>query len=168
MRPHAFTLVESVLAITLTMILSAAALAGLRGVQSWRAAAAVRRIQADVLYARQAAVLSGRRTLCVFDLAKMTYELQQESSPRSGSFVATVIDHPLTSEPWRVALGDLSSGLGVSFAPILNPSAFGFDAAGMPVTSAGSVLGSDLVMTFTNRATLTLRAGSGLSEVTWP
>lgn len=168
MRKRAFTLVESVLAITLTMILSAAALAGLRGVQSWRAAAAVRRVQADVLYARQAALLSGRRTLCVFDLAKMTYEVQQEASPRTGALVATVLDHPLTSEPWRVALGDLSGGLGVSLAPVLSPSAFGFDATGMPVTSAGSALGSDLVMTFTNRATTTLRAGSGLCEVTWP
>ncbi len=168
MGRRGFTLVESVLAIAISAILTAAALGGLRGVQTWRGAAAVRRVQSDLLSARQMAMLSTRRTLCVFDLAKMTYEVQQESSPGRGAIVATVIDHPLTSEPWRVTLGDLAAGLGVRFNPVLSPATFGFDAAGLPENTAGSVLAKDLVLTFTSGATLKLRAGSGLCEVNWP
>jgi prepilin-type N-terminal cleavage/methylation domain-containing protein len=168
MPRRSFTLVESVLVLAISAILTAAALGGLQGVQSWRAAAAVRSVQNDVLSARQMALLSTRRTLCVFDLAQMNYEVQQESAPGSGAIVAAVIDHPLTREPWRVTLSDLAGGLGVSFNPVLSPTTFGFDAVGLPVTGAGSALGSDLVLTFTTGATLTLRAGSGLCEVTWP
>jgi Tfp pilus assembly protein FimT len=163
-----FTLVESVLVILLTLILTSVALGGLRGVQSWRAAAAVRRVQADLLYARNAALTSGRRTLCVFDLARMTYEIQQESSPGSGAVAATPLEHPVTGAAWSVALSDLAAGLQVRFAPALNPATFGFDAAGLPMRSTGGALGSDLVMTFGGVGTLTIRAGSGLCEVTWP
>jgi prepilin-type N-terminal cleavage/methylation domain-containing protein len=168
MRRRSFTLVESMLAIAIAAILTAAALSGLRGVQSWRGAAAARRVQSDLLCARQTAMLSTRRTLCVFDLGAMTYEVQQESTPGSGAIVATVMDDPLTSAPWRVNLSGLATNLGVSFNPTLNPATFGFDAAGLPVTGAGSALGSDLVLTLTSGATLTVRAGSGLCEVTWP
>lgn len=168
MRRPAFTLVESVLAITLTMILTAAAIGGLRGVQSWRASTAVRRVQSDLLFARQAALLSGRRTLCVFDLQNKSYEVQQEATPRTGALVASVIEHPLAGVAWRVRLGDLAAGLGVSLSPSLSPSAVGFNATGSPVNSSGTLLASDVVLTFTSGAKLTVRAGSGLCEVAWP
>ena len=156
------------MAITLTMILAAMAIGELTGVASWKAAAAVRRVQSDLRYARQAALLSGRRTLCVFDLANASYDLQQEAAPGTGSITALALDHPLTGSPWQVALPDLSPGLGVSFTPTMNPASIGFDAAGRPVTSAGAALTRDLVLEFTTGARLTVRYRSGLCEVTWP
>ena len=167
MTRRSFTLAELVAAIAVSAFLTGAAMSGLRGVQTWRGAAAVRRVHSDLMCARQTAMLSTRRTLCVFNLGNITYELQQESSPGSGAIVATVIDHPLTDEPWRVSLRDLAAGLGVSFSPALSPATFGFDTSGLPVNAAGSALASDLVLTFTTGATVTVRAGSGLCEVNW-
>jgi prepilin-type N-terminal cleavage/methylation domain-containing protein len=160
-----FTLTELVMVIVLTLILAAASIAGLQGIGTWRSAAAVRRVQADVFYARNLALLSSRRTLCVFHTGSDTYEVQQEASPASGSISAAVIDHPLTGEPWQVALPDLCAGLGISSAP--TPT-FGFGIDGCPVSMSGSRISSDIDVTFNTGATLTVIAGSGLSEVSWP
>ena len=168
MRPRAFTLVESVLVIVLTLLLTAAAIGGLRGTQTWRASAAVSRVQSDLLYARSAALLSGRRTLCVFNTSQGTYELQQEASPASGAIAGVVLEHPVTGAAWRVTLGDLATGLALSFAPALNPTEIGFDATGMPISRAGSPLANDIAMRLGSAGTVTLRAGSGLCEVSWP
>jgi Tfp pilus assembly protein FimT len=167
LRP-AFTLIEAVLAIILTLILVTVAIGELSGVASWKAAAAVRRVQSDLLYARQAALISGRRTLCVFDLATACCDLKQEAAPGTGAITAVAINHPLTGAPWHVVLADLAPGLGVSFSPAMNPASIGFDGAGRPVTSAGAGLTSDLVLQFTSGARLMLRYRSGLCEVSWP
>jgi hypothetical protein len=151
--------------IVITLILTAASIAGLQGIGSWRAAAAVQRVQADVLYARNQALLSARRTLCVFNPDSHSYEIQQEAAPASGAISATVIDHPMTDDPWQVALQDLSGSLTISSAPT---ATFGFGPDGIPVDSAGAQIGSDIAVTFSNGATLTVFAGSGLSEVSWP
>lgn len=168
MRSRGFTLVESIMVIVLTMILATVALAGLRGTQTWRASAAVGRVQSDLLYARSAALLAGRRTLCVVDTVQNVYTLQQEASPATGAIVGVVLDHPVTGTPWRVALGDLATGLTISFSPALNPTEIGFDATGMPINRAGTPLANDIAMRLGSTGTVTLRAGSGLCEVSWP
>lgn len=165
MPKRGFTLTELVLVIVLTLILTSVAIRGLSGLSSWRAAASVRRVQADVLFARNQALLSSRRTLCAFDLGNQTYEIQQESTPASGPITATVIDHPLTDEPWQVALADLSGQMGISSAP--TPT-FGFGPDGVPVETSGARVSDDISVVFSNGATLTVLAGSGLSEVSWP
>ncbi|MEW6252977.1 MAG: hypothetical protein AB1716_20255 [Planctomycetota bacterium] len=162
------TLVELVLVITLTLVLSAAAIGGLRGVQSWRTSAAVRRVQADLDYARSLALLSGRRTLCRFDLAASSYELQQEPQPASGVIQGSPLVHPLDGRAWQVALDDLAAELTVTLQPVLTASAIGYGTDGLPVDANGTAVGQDVRLTFSNGAVLTLRSGSGLSEVTWP
>ena len=164
-RRRGFTLVEMVMVIVLTLILTSVSIKGLHGISTWRSSAAVQRVQADVLHARNQALLSARRTLCIFDLDSQTYEIQQEPTPASGSISAVLVDHPLTSEPWRVALQDLSGSLSISSAPT---ATFGFDTDGMLVAASGTRLSSDVDVTFNNGATLTVFAGSGLSEVNWP
>lgn len=164
-RARGFTIVEMVMVIVLALILTAASIKGLQGIGAWRSAAAVQRVQADVLHARNRALLSARRTLCVFDTGSHAYEIQQEAAPASGAISATLIDHPLTDEPWQVTLQSLSGNLSISSAP--TPT-FGFGADGIPVESSGTRFGSDIAVTFSNGATLTVFAGSGLSEVSWP
>lgn len=168
MRHRAFTLVELVLVVSLTLILSAGALAGLRGAQEWRSAAAVRRLQADFTYARNAALLSGRRTLCVFDAANGTYEIQQEAGAGQGRITGATLTHPATGQPWRVALASLATGLQIDVSPATNRVSFGFDGTGMPVDRNGAALARDLTLTCTPGGVITLRAGSGLCEVSWP
>jgi Tfp pilus assembly protein FimT len=162
---RAMTLMELVVVIVLTLILSATAIHGFSGLGEWRATAAVRRVHADVLHARQEALLSGRRTVCVFNPATDTYEIRQESSPGVGSISASVIDHPLTDAPWQVELSKMGGGVGISSAP--TPT-FGFGSDGTPIDTSGARIKRDIGVTFSSGAKLIVRAGSGLSEVTWP
>jgi len=162
---RSFTLVEMVLVIMLTLILTSLSIKGLRGVSAWRSASAIQRVQADILHARNQALLSGRRTVCILDLDSHTYEIQQETTPASGPISAAPIEHPLSREPWRVALQELSGGLRISAAP--TPT-FGFGVDGMLVGTSGAHLSGDINVTFSNGATLTVLAGSGLPEVDWP
>ena len=164
---RAFTLVEAVLTITIALLLTGGAIGGLAGVQTWLGLSAVRRFQADMLYAHNAALLSNRRVMCVVS-AGTSYQLQQEATPGTGTVVSTVLQHPLTGQPWQVALGDLASGLSVTLQPTLTPAEFGFGADGRLIAHSGSVLTSDLVLTFSNQAVATLRTVSGLCEVQWP
>ena len=147
MQTRGFTLVEAVMVIVLTTILTAAAIGGLRGTQTWRASAAIRRVQSDLLYARSAALLSGRRTLWVFDANQNSYELQQEASQATGAIAGVALENPVTGTTWHVALNDLATGLTISFSPALNPAEIGFDNAGMPVNRAGAALTTDITMT---------------------
>jgi prepilin-type N-terminal cleavage/methylation domain-containing protein len=162
-RQAGFTLVELVLVIVLTLVLTAASIKGINGVGEWRAAAAVRRVNADITYARNQALLSGRRTLWVLDTGDQTYEIRQEAAPASGAITAASIDHPLTDESWVVTIQDLSSGLAASS----DDPVFGFGSDGTVINSSGSRLTDDVVVTFDNGATITVTAGSGLSQVSW-
>jgi Tfp pilus assembly protein FimT len=172
MRRRAFTLVESIMVIVITMILTAASFAGLRGVQTWRATAAVRRVQSDLLYARSAAMLSGRRTLCVFDTSQNRYTLQQEANPPpAGSPVAIVgvtLEHPVTGSTWQVALNDLANGLTMTFPSGFTPTEIGFDVSGLMCRRMGSTMGKDVTLTLGSAGTVTVRGSSGLSEVSYP
>ncbi len=167
-RRSGFTLVELVLVISLTLVLTAGAISGLRGVDTWRASSAVRRVQTDLQYARDLAVLSARRTLCVFDLDSMTYEIRQEPTPGGGAISGNVLAHPLTEQPWEVAVSGLSGGLRITSVSTVDPPTFGFGADGRPLDPAGTALRKDVGIRFSNGAALSVRAGSGLCEVRWP
>ena len=161
---HGFTLVELVLVISLTMILASAALGGLRNMTRWRMSAAVGRVQSDLLYARDLAMLSARRTWCEFDLRGQAYELGQEPAPASGAIASKPIAHPLTGDTWRVTLAELADGLTVAS----DDPEFGFAADGVPVDASGRWLGSSgAEVRFSNGATLTVAGGTGLPEVQW-
>ena len=104
-----FTLVELVMVIVLTLILTSVSIKGLQGITAWRSAAAVQRVQADVLYARNQALLSTRRTVCVFDPSSHTYEIQQEAAPGSGGrkpFLRVARPQCRTVEKIRIAAAE--------------------------------------------------------------
>lgn len=176
---RAVTLVELTLVIALTLILSAVAIGGLRGLRTWRAAAAVRRVQADLTFARNQALLSGRRTWCVFDLNSQSYELRQESqpgrdSPRTAAQSWPLLEHPATGRPWRVGIAELASDLRVSAIAGVDDAQFGFGPDGLPMQTSGAAVRSDIELTFVGGSTaapvasLAVRAGSGRVEALWP
>ena len=167
-RVRGVTLVELVLTISITLILSSVAIGGLVGVQSWRAASAVRRIHADLSYARASAMLSTRRTLCAFDLSKHSYELRQEPQPATGTINGKLMRRPLDDQPWRVKLADLGGDVRLVDLPGSKKNAFGFGADGLPVQASGKLLGKDIRIRFTSGAEIVVRTGSGLCELVWP
>ncbi len=165
---RAFTIVELVLVITVSVILSAVAIGGLLGYDSWRSAAAVKRIQADLLYARQLAMQSQRRTLCVFDTGAQTYALQQEATPGSGAVTGASLTHPLTEANWSVAMSGLSASLTVSSVSGASGNTFGFDANGMPIESTGAAVSGDVDVTFSDGVKLRVAQHTGIAEIIRP
>lgn len=166
-RARAVTLVELVVTMAIALILAGAAIGGIVGVKTWRATAAVRRVQADLTYARARAMLTGRRTLCSFDAAKQEYVLRQEPQPATGRISGPPMIHPQDHRPWRVRLADLGS-VRVKLPGTLNSGGLGFATDGRPVTRLGKPLAKDVRLTFSNGARLIVRAGSGLCETVWP
>jgi Tfp pilus assembly protein FimT len=164
---RALTLVELVMVITLTMILTAAALAGLRGVQTWRASATVRRVQADVDYARNLALASGRRTLCRLNAGGTQYEIQQEPTAGTGTVNAVTLTHPFTDQAWLVVLNNLAIGEQIVLTPTLSPPTFGFAPTGLVIRADGTTLTGEVQLTFRSGAVLAVACGSGLTEVRW-
>lgn len=167
-RARALTLVELVVTISVAGILIAASIGGLMGVQTWRAASAVRKIQADLSYARARAMLSERRTLCTFNTGAQRYELAQEPQPATGTIKAQIMPRPLDDEPWRVRLANLGGGIELKGLSGLNNGELGFAADGCPVGASGKPIGKDARIRFSSGAQIVVRAKSGLSEIIWP
>ena len=108
-RRRGFTLVELVLVAVMAAMLAALAVGGLAGIRKWQNINAVRRVQADLLYARAAAQATLRRTLWRFDAGRQAYELLQEPLPASGAIQQNPMTDPSTGVDWVVALNSLSA-----------------------------------------------------------
>lgn len=167
-RAHGVTLVELVLVIVLTLILASAAIGGLKGVQTWRAAAAIRRIQADLTYTRNLAMISSRRTLCVFDSSGDSYEIRQEAVPSQGPISGSPVLHPLTGQPWSVALAELGGAVGINTVTGVSNESLGFGGDGMPLDALGQPAAGNVTVELSNGADIVVYRGSGLSEAVWP
>lgn len=165
-RARGVTLVELVVTLTIALILLSAAVGGLVGVQTWRATSAVRRVHADLSYARARAMLSERRTLCTFDLGAQDYTLAQEPQPATGEIKAQPLPHPLYGTDWQVRLADL--GGGVRVAGISGANVLGFGVDGQPVRISGQPIAQDVRIRFSTGAEIRMYGGSGLCEVVWP
>jgi len=167
-RSCGLTLTETLLAVVLTVILAAVAVAGLTGVRTWREAHAVRRVQNDLAAARQRALWTGRRTLVVLDVDNNRYEVYQEATPGDGQIDGTLLTHPATGEDWIVPLAQLAGSLQFEAPDPGTPDRVGFDTFGLPVSEDGQALTQDVQWNLNNGASLWIRAGSGVCEATWP
>ena len=165
---RAITLVELVVTISLTLILAAVSVGGLVGVQTWRAASAVRRVHADLSYARARAMLSSCRTLCTIDTGSQSYELRQEAQPGTGKIDGQLLTHPLREADWRVSLADLGGGLTMDKVQGLKGGALGFGAEGLPLQASGQVITKDVHIRFSTGARIVVHGGSGFCELCWP
>ncbi|MGD8451488.1 MAG: type II secretion system protein [Phycisphaerae bacterium] len=165
---RALTMVELVLTMSIALVLATVAISGLVGVQSWRASTAVRRIGADLAYARATAMLSSCRTLCTFDVAGQQYTLEQEPQPASGKIAAKPLTHPLSDAPWQVSITDLGGGTHLDDVSGLAGSALGFGADGCPLQPDGKPLTKDARLRFAGGVEIVVRGGSGVSEIIWP
>ena len=170
MRSHrGVTMVELVMVISISMILAAVSIVGFQGVQSWRAASAVKRLRADFRHARNLAMLSSRRTaLVIVDEAAMTYELRQEAAPSAGSRSLSVLTHPVTGQDWSVTLGGIAAGLSLQSNNGPSDGVIGFDADGMPIDSGGALWGGDIDLLFSTGAAIHVAWRTGIAEVIWP
>ncbi|MBN2445852.1 MAG: prepilin-type N-terminal cleavage/methylation domain-containing protein [Phycisphaerae bacterium] len=162
------SLVELVVTISITLILASVSIGTFVGVNAWRESTAIRRVHADLSFARARAMLSGCRTLCEFDLGKQAYELSREPQPGTGKLSTKPLKHPQDGLTWRVNLADLASGVRIKGLSGIGGNAIGFGADGLPIASNGKTLGNDIEIRFNTGAQITLAADSGLCEIVWP
>lgn len=165
-RTRGLTLVELVVTMCITLILASAAIGGLLGVQSWRAARAAARLAADLSYARAYAMLTERRTLCTFDLPAQSYRLDAEPSPSTGALIVQPMRHPLTGENWEVQLAELG-GLRITDLEAVDDGALGFGPDGLPLRASGSPIKKDVRISLSNGAQILVFGGSGVCQILW-
>ena len=168
MKRRGLTLVELVVTMSIAVVLGTVAIGGMVGVGAWRASSAVRRVQSDLSYARAKAMLTHCRTACVFDSGNGSYQVQAESQPRSGALATSVLAHPLYDTDWEVVLADLGGGVSISSISGISNGMLGFDSNGLPVSSSGSAVSSDVSITFSTGARIVVYANSGMCEIEWP
>ncbi len=164
-RRRAFTLAELVLVIVLTAILSAGALGALRGLGTWRDAAALKRLVSDIRHARGLAMYTGRRTMVVFDLTAQSWRIEQEAQPASGAFSGRTITNPQTFEPWVVRLGDIASRLRIASLSNMPRGRIGFGPDGLPIDASGNLPQRSAIVTLSSGQQVMIYSGSGLCEV---
>ncbi len=162
---RAFTLAELVLVIVLTAILSAGALGALRGLGTWRDAAALKRLVGDIRHARGLAVFTGRRTMVVFDLAGQSWRIEQEAQPSSGTFSGSTITNPQTFQPWVVRLTDIASRLRIASLSHMTRGRIGFGPDGLPIDPSGNTPRRSAIVTLSDGQQVVIYSGSGLCEV---
>lgn len=163
---RAFTLVELMLVIAMTAIVAGMAAGGLKSVRSAQKSNAVRRVQADLTYARDRAMSTGCRTQWALVKAAQAYELRAESAPASGTISAKVIKLP-SGAAWHVALRDLAAGLSVSKLTAANSNAVFFAAAGNLINKSGKPAG-DATVKFNSGAIIAISSTTGAAAVHWP
>ncbi len=168
MKRAALTLVELVLTMSLTLILASVAIGALVGVQTWRQTAGVRRIAADIAYARAEAMLSGRRTMCRFNLGMQEYTLLQEAQPATGKIDGAVMNHPGDETPWQIRASELGSDLSLHALHGVDGRTFGFATTGLPVNENGHPLRQDVRLDLSNGVQVVVRGETGVCEVIWP
>lgn len=167
-RCRGFTLVELVVTVSMMAVLSAAAVGGLMGLQTWRATSAVQRVHEDITYARATAMLTGRRTLIDFRGGRQFYQIRQEAKPHTGPIDAELIARPIDGAPWIVNLAELGGGVSLIDAGGSGAYTIGFDAGGLPVKAGGAAVTTDTHIRFDHGAEIVVYAATGVSEVVWP
>lgn len=163
MRPRAFTLVELLAVLLCAAILAATAAPALSGLGSARCAAAARRVQTDLAWARQRAMSSGATHWVAFSTAAQTWTVRAEDPAAPGKAGALTVTDPATGSPTlaRLNLGEFA-GVELTSVSIAGAAEVGFDRLGRPLSASGSPLAADGVVTLTGGHTVRVLVGSGL------
>lgn len=154
-RPRGFTLVEVMIFIVIGLIVAAAAIPGASTLDDQRIAADAGILAADLEFVQTRALASNQQHRVVF--SAVTHEYQVESPP------GTVIDDPLTDDPWTRVLARGGIGSKIIDVSFNGATAVSFDPTGRP-SSGGSITLRRGDFT----ATVTLTAITGDVTVTGP
>ena len=150
-----FTLVEILAVVVILGIASAIIIPQMGTRDDMRAAAAARRLIADLIYAQNQAITTGRWVYVKFDVANNKYTLLSTAS--SGGDVA--LTNPITQTTFTQQFGAAAQGwqnISISSA-VFN----GADVAFRPMyTIAFDEIGSPYVFNYTNNQTNDLNDGS--------
>jgi len=150
-----FTLVEILAVVVILGIASAIIIPQMGTRDDMRAAAAARTLVADLIYAQNQAISSGKMVYVKFDVVKNKYTLLTTAS--SGGDVA--LTNPMTQTAYTTQFGSSARGWEVV---AINSAVFnGADATFRPMyTVAFDEIGSPYVFNYTNNQTNDLNDGS--------
>lgn len=144
-------------------ILAGVSVPAFNSVSDTRQVAATRRVQADLAWARQYAVATGRRTWVVFDEVAESWSLLAELPSNPGRANAVALSDPGTGGTWTGAAdGNGLFDVEIITAEFDGADEIGFDWIGRPLNAAETDLAAEGVVTLTGGHQVTVAAESGL------
>lgn len=156
-------MLELVVVIVITAILSLTAAPMLSHFATLRQNAGAARVRSDVSLARQRAVATGLRTWAVFDTGGQTLTLYEESSATPGRANRTAMAVPgEVGSGWvtRFNTGEFR-GATLLTVDLDGGAEVGFDYLGRPYTQSESLMTSDGTITMSGGVTITVEGESG-------
>jgi len=161
--PGGFTLLELVVVIVITAILSLTAAPMLSHFGTLRQHAGGARLRSDLSLARQRAVATGVRTWAVFDTGDQTLTVYEESAATPGRANRTAMAVPGEVGPGWVTRFNEGEFRGATLLTVnLGGGAeVGFDYLGRPYTQAEAVMTSDGTVTMAGGVTVTVEGETG-------
>jgi Tfp pilus assembly protein FimT len=158
-------LIELVAIMVILAILSASAIPALAQLDNTRDAIAAKELRRDLMYARQRAIATGRRTWIEIDTAGESWSLLEESLSTPGRASATAINDRGTGRTYVVTL----ESIGAHNADILTASfdgaaVIGFDWIGRPLNSAETALSAAGTITVSGSQTITVVPDTGFID----
>lgn len=166
-RGRAFTLIELVAVIVLVAILAASVggpiLSSLGSIRTRHAAA---RLAGDLAYLQRIALNTRRRTWAVIDVAgnRVRYYVEDAANPGKANRQPLVHEATGSSDAVQFGAGEFR-GAALSSCSIAGTGELEFDSFGAPYDGNETALVADGTIAFNGGVTLTIRAVSGLVEV---
>ncbi len=164
MRGGGFSLMELVVVMTVTVIMSGVAVVALSSTTGNRAAIAAKRLLRDMTFARQRAIATGTGTWVVFNVGAGpdTWSILSEDPSDPGRTAATPLTDPATGADMVETLGTGTFiGVDLVSATFNGVSEVGFDWLGQPLNSADLALTAKGTVTLSDNHKVTVEVSTG-------
>jgi Tfp pilus assembly protein FimT len=161
-----FTLIEATTIVVILGVLSVAGVASLSPTQSTRRLSAARALTSRLNAQRLEAMATGVGRWVVVSASESRCEFYVDSVNNPGWANAAPQSDPDRGGAWTLSFGSGEwNDVAIESVSVAGGgSTFGFDWMGRPVGPSGAVLASDVVVTFSGGATVTVRRSTGLAS----
>ncbi len=162
MRGGGFSLMELVVVMTVTVVMSGVAVVALSSTTGNRASIAAKRLLRDMTFARQRAIATGTGTWVVFNTGAETWSVLSEDPSSPGRAGATPLIDPATGADMVETLG-AGTFIGVELVSAVFDagSEVGFDWLGQPLNAADTTLGAAGTVTLSDGHQITVTISTG-------
>lgn len=164
MRGGGFSLMELVVVMTVTVIMSGVAVVALSSTTGNRASIAAKRLLRDMTFARQRAIATGTGTWVVFTVGAGpdTWSILSEDPGSPGRAGATALTDPATGADMVETVGTGTFiGVDIVSAVIDAGSEVGFDWLGQPLNSADTTMAAAGTITLSDGHQITVTISTG-------
>ncbi|MBL0926558.1 MAG: GspH/FimT family pseudopilin [Phycisphaerales bacterium] len=161
-----FTLIELLMVMVMMAVIAATAVPAISRLSGQRQRSAARDLYADIVFARQNAVATGRRTWVVFSTANQTWSLFIETAGAPGRSNRVQMTDPATNNLFLTRLNNGPyAGVTLTSVNIDGNPEIAFDWLGKPYNQGETDLAANGVITLSGGRTITITPGTGYAQV---